>query len=67
MCGKDLVVANRVKNRRLSQSIRDASWGMFGTVLSYKAEWRGKHLIRIGRFDGGSKLQPGCGEGYFGI
>lgn len=57
-------MSNRVKNRKLSRSISDASWGMFGTILRYNAEWRGKNLIEIGRFEPSSKVHHGCGYHY---
>ena len=39
-----------VKNHNLAQSISDASWSTFVTMLEYKAYWYGKNILRIGRF-----------------
>ncbi len=36
-------------------------WGMFLTTLDYKCRWNGKNLIRIGRFQPGSRLCNCCG------
>jgi len=40
----------------LNRSISDASWGNFVRILTYKAEWNDKEIIRIGRFFPSSKL-----------
>lgn len=50
-----------VKNHCLAQSISDASWSSFVTKLEYKAEWLGKTILRIGRFEPSSKLCSVCG------
>lgn len=46
----------------LNRSIGDASWGMFVEFLTYKAEWYGKNIIHIGRFDPSSKTCSSCGH-----
>lgn len=53
---EDLSVAGMLKNRSLARSISDASWSEFVRQLEYKAQWYGKTVIRIGRFDPSSKL-----------
>ncbi len=45
----------------LNRSIADAGWGMFVDMLEYKAEWQGKNIIRIGRFEPSSKTCSDCG------
>ena len=45
----------------LSKSISDVGWGMFGTMLEYKALWSGKNILRIGRFEASSKTCSCCG------
>jgi putative transposase len=55
-------VSNMVKNHKLAQSISDAGWGMFVTMLEYKAEWYGKNILKIGRFEPSSKLHANCGH-----
>ncbi len=45
----------------LNRSIGDAGWGMFVQFLEYKAEWYGKNIIHIGRFEPSSKTCSECG------
>jgi putative transposase len=45
-----LAVRNMVKNHCLAKAISDAGWGMFCTMLKYKAEMVGKVYLEIGRF-----------------
>lgn len=59
---EDLSVSNMVKNHNLSQSISDASWGTFVSMLEYKAGWYGKNILKIGRFDPSSKICSSCGK-----
>jgi putative transposase len=53
---ENLAVKNMVKNHHLAQSISDAGWGMFTTMLKYKAEQDGKIYLEIGRFFPSSHL-----------
>lgn len=46
---------------KLSKSVLDAAWGQFRFQLSYKARWKGKHLVVIGRFFPSSRLCGACG------
>ena len=50
-----------VKNRRLAKSISDAGWSSFGSILSYKASWRGRTLQKVDGFFPSSKLCADCG------
>jgi len=59
---EDLSVSNMVKNHCLAQSISDAGWAMFVIMLQYKAEWYGKNILKIGRFEPSSKLHENCGH-----
>ena len=59
---EDLAVKNMVKNHNLAQSISDAGWSTFVTMLEYKAEWYGKNILKIGRFEPSSKLHANCGH-----
>ncbi|AKB80069.1 Mobile element protein [Methanosarcina horonobensis HB-1 = JCM 15518] len=56
-----LNVKGMVKNHCLAQSISDASWSSFVTKLEYKAEWLGKTILRIGKFEPSSKICNVCG------
>lgn len=56
-----LNVDGMIKNHHLAQSISDASWSSFVTKLQYKAEWSGKTILRIGRFQPSSKVCNNCG------
>jgi putative transposase len=58
---EDLNIAGMMKNNRLAQSIADASWGEFFRQLEYKALWRGKNLLKIGRFEPSSRTCDACG------
>lgn len=58
---EDLAVSNMVKNHKLAQSISDAGWSTFVTMLKYKAEWYGKNILKIGRFEPSSKTCNCCG------
>ena len=57
-----LAVKNMVKNRNLAQSISDASWSTFVSMLEYKADWYGKNILRIGQFAPSSKTCSNCGN-----
>ena len=59
---EDLAVSNMVKNHNLAQSISDAGWSTFVTMLEYKAEWYGKNILKIGRFEPSSKVHANCGH-----
>lgn len=58
---EDLNVKGMVKNRCLSKSISDASWSEFVRQLKYKAKWRNKKIVQLGRFEPSSKLCSICG------
>lgn len=61
ICIEDLNIKGMVKNHKLAQAIIDVSWSEFVRQLEYKAEWYGKNIIRIGRFDPSSKTCSHCG------
>lgn len=56
-----LNVDGMIKNHHLAQSISDASWNSFVTKLQYKADWYGKTILKIGRFQPSSKVCNNCG------
>ena len=57
---EDLNVKGMVKNRKLAKAISDSSWSSFTTMLSYKAEWYGKQLVKIDRWFPSSKTCSNC-------
>lgn len=59
---EDLNINGMVKNRHLSRAISDAGWRLFLAMLEYKAQWAGKHFVRIGRFEATSKTCSECGQ-----
>lgn len=62
ICLEDLNVKGMVKNRNLARAISDMGWSEFCTMLKYKAEWQGKNIQVIGRFDPSSKTYSSCGK-----
>lgn len=66
ICLETLSASNMVKNHRLAQALSDISIGTFNAYMDYKAEWYGKNIIRIGRFEPSSKMCS-CGYIYRGL
>lgn len=66
ICLETLSASNMVKNHRLAQALSDISIGTFNAYMDYKAEWYGKNIIRIGRFDPSSKMCS-CGHIHSGL
>ena len=62
ICIEDLAVSNMLKNHMLSKAISDMGWRQLRTMLQYKAEWNGKNIQVIGRFEPSSKLCSNCGN-----
>ena len=62
ICVEDLNVKGMVRNHRLAKSISDASWGTFISMLTYKAEWNSKRVVKIGRFEPSSQTCNVCGH-----
>jgi putative transposase len=60
-CFEDLNVKGMVRNHKLAQSINDVGWSTFRKYLTYKADWTGKNILTIGRFEPSSKLCSNCG------
>jgi putative transposase len=58
---EDLKVSNRVRHPTLARSIADASWSRFVSMLDYKVEKAGGHLIRVDPRNTSQKCS-GCGE-----
>lgn len=61
ICLEDLNIQGMIKNHKLALAIGDVGWNSFETKLKYKAEWYGKNIIYIGRFEPSSKICSSCG------
>ena len=59
---EDLHVAGMIRNRKLALSISDAAMGEVLRQLSYKADWFGGSIQKVGRFFASSKLCHDCGH-----
>lgn len=57
---EDLAVKNMVKNRKLAKAIHDVGWYQFVTLLTYKAKWYGKNILKVNRFFTSSKICSHC-------
>ena len=57
---ENLNVKGMVLNRCLAKAISDTGWGMFGTMLKYKAQKIGKLYIEVDRFFPSSKTCNNC-------
>ena len=66
ICLETLSASNMMKNHKLAQALSDIGIGTFNAYMDYKAEWYGKNIIRIGRFEPSSKMCS-CGYVYSGL
>ena len=62
ICIEDLNVQGMVKNHHLAKHVADASWGAFVFMLTYKAEWNDKKVVKIDRFYPSSQTCSVCGN-----
>lgn len=62
ICLEDLNIKGMMQNKILSLAIGELGWYNFKTMLEYKAEWYGKNILYIGRFDPSSKMCSSCGK-----
>ena len=61
ICLENLNVQGMMQNHHLANAISSVAWNEFIRQLAYKAEWNGKNLIFIGRFEPSSKTCSCCG------
>ncbi|WP_017305567.1 RNA-guided endonuclease InsQ/TnpB family protein [Spirulina subsalsa] len=57
---ENLNVKGMAKNPKLAKEISDVGWGIFTTMLKYKAEWEGKTYIEVDRYFASSKTCHVC-------
>jgi len=57
---EDLAVRNMMRNHKLARSIGDASWSELLRMVTYKQEWAGGEVVKIGRFYPSSKTCSNC-------
>lgn len=58
---EDLNVKGMMANHKLALAIGEVGWNSFENMLTYKAEWYGKNILYIGRFEPSSKICSTCG------
>jgi len=58
---ESLNIKGMVKNHHLAKSISDAGWSEFMRQIKYKADWAGKTVVQIGRWESSSKTCHSCG------
>ena len=61
ICIENLSIKDMIKNKNLSRSIADVSWGEFIRMLEYKAKWYGKQIIKVDKFYTSSQICEECG------
>ena len=61
ICLETLSTKNMMQNHHLAQALSDVAIGRFNQLIEQKAEWYGKNILRIGRFEPSSKT---CTCGY---
>ncbi|MGF7535691.1 RNA-guided endonuclease TnpB family protein [Bacillus mexicanus] len=59
---EDLHTEGMLKNRKLSKAISDVSWSEFVSMITYKADWYGKTIIKIDRWFPSSQICNNCGH-----
>lgn len=57
---EDLKIENLLKNHSLAQSISSVSWYTFTEMLSYKASWYDKRVVKVDTFFPSSQLCNSC-------
>ena len=62
ICIEDLNVKGLMRNHQLAKSISDVSWGSFVAMLTYKAEWNDKKVVKVDRFFPSSQTCNVCGH-----
>lgn len=61
ICLETLNVKGMQKNRRLAKGIADVAWSEFMRQLEYKAQWKGKTILKIDQWFPSSQICSNCG------
>ena len=59
---EDLNVSGMMKNRKLSKAVADVGIFELNRQIKYKADWYGKSVIVISRWEPTTKICSGCGQ-----
>jgi len=62
ICLEDLDILAMMKNKLFSSYVGEIGWNIFEKMLIYKANWYGKNIIYIDRFEPSSKTCSNCGH-----
>ena len=57
-----LGIKDMMKQKKLSRSISDVSWGLLTQMLEYKCKWYGRELIKVNQYYPSSKTCSNCGN-----
>jgi putative transposase len=60
ICIEDLNTKGMMKNHKLAKAINDVAWHELMRQLTYKAQWNGRHLVKIGRYEASTKTCSSC-------
>lgn len=62
ICIEDLDVKEMLQNKKLSRNISDVSWSEFVRMLSYKADWYGRKIVKVDQYFPSSQVCSHCGH-----
>ena len=62
VCVEDLNLKDMSKGLHLGKGVQDNGYGQFLSMLGYKLEERGKHLIKVDRYFASSRICSICGH-----
>ena len=62
VCTEDLNVSGMMKNRCLSKAVADVGIFELNRQLNYKADWYGKQVVKISRWEPTTKRCSSCGQ-----
>lgn len=61
ICCEDLNITGMMQNHSLAGAIGSVGWGEFVRQLKYKADWYGKNILQIPKFEPSTKICSNCG------